>query len=283
MDMKRWSCAALVAWIVVFMLGCGAQEGDNAQYQAGYDDGYRVGFARGQEEAAAGLGGQATQAPAASVTRPVVTPASTPRPAATPEMPILIDPTPTPSSPGETSAPTYEVPLLQGVVQGAQVNMRSGPGSEYEVVHTVSPQTQVEIFGGENGWYLVKVDGIEGYILMDLVTLRYSGGSFAAQEPAYVWVRSAGSSYHAVNDCSYTNPNTASLVTLAEAKRRGLTACTICFAQSTESAVWLSLEARCYHSFSKCSEIGTASVVEIPLSEARRRSIRPCDICRPPV
>lgn len=281
--MKRWGCAALAVMLAGFTLGCGAGEGESAQYQAGYDDGFRVGFARGQEEAAKEPGGQEAGVPSATATRPRQTSTPTPFVAVTPTMPILIDPTPTPRE-TETPDTVQGTPLFTGEVKGAQVNMRSGPGTEYAVVYEVGQYAQVEIYGIEEGWYRARAGGVEGYIHMDLLTLRYAGPlPAAAREPSYVWVRASGSSYHAVSDCGYTNPSASSLVSLAEAKRRGLVPCAVCFAETTPAAVWLDAAADYYHSFGKCGELHAGGTVEVPLSAVQQLGIPPCEVCRPPV
>ena len=52
------------------------------------------------------------------------------------------------------------------VVQGTGLNVRSGPGSDYEVVTTVTGGTEMECLDeGEGTWLHVKtLDGKEGYV-----------------------------------------------------------------------------------------------------------------------
>ena len=54
-----------------------------------------------------------------------------------------------------------------GVVTAATLNVRSGPGTTYDKVATLTSGTQVTILGEENGWY--KIDS--GYVSCDYVSL----------------------------------------------------------------------------------------------------------------
>ena len=58
------------------------------------------------------------------------------------------------------------------------MNVRSGPGLEYEVVATVAAGTQARIIGigAQDDWYQVEIDGVEGpvWIYQDLTTLSGS-------------------------------------------------------------------------------------------------------------
>lgn len=283
--MRRWSCAVLAAMLLCFAAGCSAAE-ESEQYQSGYEDGYRAGYTIGKEEAARELGGQASAQqtdPGVQYAEPQLTPTPfVPWPSAepTPTMPILIDPTPTPGEEGETPTPAPNSPLMTGTVRGTRVNMRSGPGTSYGIVHEVGQPALVEIYAWEGGWYYAKIDGVLGYIHTDLVSTAAAQG---AAMPENVWIQSKGTRYHAVSDCGYTNPNTATLLSLAEAVRRGYQPCTICLTQTTEAAVWLDGEGDAYHATNKCAEIERQTAAQLLLTEAKRRGIPPCESCRPPV
>ncbi len=52
----------------------------------------------------------------------------------------------------------------QGVVTGEAVNLRSGPGTDSEILAQVAAGQKVELISLEDGWYEVVADGRSGYI-----------------------------------------------------------------------------------------------------------------------
>ena len=44
------------------------------------------------------------------------------------------------------------------------VNLRKGPGKEYDVIDTMPKGAAVEVIGSENGWIKVKYNGKEGFM-----------------------------------------------------------------------------------------------------------------------
>lgn len=60
-----------------------------------------------------------------------------------------------------------------GVATGA-VNVRSGPGTGFPKVDTLSPGEQVDVLGCQNGWCYVDKDGPDGYVSSSYI--RRSGG-----------------------------------------------------------------------------------------------------------
>ena len=63
------------------------------------------------------------------------------------------------------------VELGYGSINPSVCNMRSGPGTDYDIVSQAYSSDKVFIFGFNCGWYKVKYDGDIGYIRSDLVTL----------------------------------------------------------------------------------------------------------------
>ncbi len=124
---------------------------------------------------------------------------------------------------GETSA-------RKGIVNGGTINVRSGPGTEYERVTMVSTGKKVSILGEENGWFRISFGSTTGYVLSDYVyegdTLPASAGGVGAQvaamAPQYLGVRYVyGGASTSGFDCSgftmwlykqfgYSLPHTAS-------------------------------------------------------------------------
>lgn len=54
-----------------------------------------------------------------------------------------------------------------GIVTGDFVNIRSGPGTDYERLGSADSGELAEVLGFEDGWYNVVIDGVEGYIISD--------------------------------------------------------------------------------------------------------------------
>ena len=116
------------------------------------------------------LKGTAAQTPAAD--QPSHTPASTPTPAPTP--------TATPES-----TPSYTVKELEEYVDGyvlaATVNLRAGPGTDYDVLEEYERYDTLLVTGTCEEWYRVKLDGLRGYMLKEYVAM----GDVPEPTPAY--------------------------------------------------------------------------------------------------
>lgn len=75
---------------------------------------------------------------------------------------------------------TADITIGYGMVDadGAALNVRSGPGTDFSKVTTLSAGTVVEIVGIDNGWYKITYDGATGYVSSDyLSTTKDSTGS----------------------------------------------------------------------------------------------------------
>ena len=51
------------------------------------------------------------------------------------------------------------------VVTGGTINVRTGPGTDYERITQVSTGKQVQIIGEANGWYQITFDATTGWLL----------------------------------------------------------------------------------------------------------------------
>lgn len=61
---------------------------------------------------------------------------------------------------------------------GATLNVRSGPGTDYGKVASLSSGAVVQIVGVDGGWYKVTYNGTTGYVSSDyMVTVKDSAGS----------------------------------------------------------------------------------------------------------
>ena len=74
---------------------------------------------------------------------------------------------------GEAPPPSKSLSLFQsvdGATSASDVNLRTGPGAEYDVVTTLAPDTAMTVTGQEvNAFIPVKVDGIFGWVATDWV------------------------------------------------------------------------------------------------------------------
>ena len=60
---------------------------------------------------------------------------------------------------------------------GRAVNMRRGPGKNYEVIAEYRPGTAIGVLSSANGWTKIKVNGIEGYMMNEYITKAKPAGS----------------------------------------------------------------------------------------------------------
>lgn len=53
----------------------------------------------------------------------------------------------------------YNVDFSTGLVTATTLNVRSGPGTKYNVVATVKKNEYIRVFAGVGDWYVVQVEG----------------------------------------------------------------------------------------------------------------------------
>lgn len=53
----------------------------------------------------------------------------------------------------------YNVGFSTGLVTATTLNVRSGPGTKYEIVATVKKNEYIRVFAGVGDWYIVQVEG----------------------------------------------------------------------------------------------------------------------------
>ncbi len=53
----------------------------------------------------------------------------------------------------------YNVDFSTGLVTATTLNVRSGPGTKYNVVATVKKNEYIRVFAGVGEWYVVQVEG----------------------------------------------------------------------------------------------------------------------------
>ncbi len=86
---------------------------------------------------------------------------------------VAISPKSDNDKPAETDspAPSSDSPRT-ATLTGTDINLRSGPGTDYDVVAKVSEPSSVTIVGQEGEWYEVEVEGKSGYLRQDFVSLN---------------------------------------------------------------------------------------------------------------
>ncbi len=73
--------------------------------------------------------------------------------------------------PSDTEPPAAPTGAQAASLNGSDINLRSGPGTDYDVVAKVSEPSRVTIVGQEGDWYQVEVEGEAGYLREDFVTV----------------------------------------------------------------------------------------------------------------
>lgn len=53
----------------------------------------------------------------------------------------------------------YKVDFSTGLVTASTLNVRSGPGTGYDIVTTVKKNEYIRVFAGVGTWYIVQVEG----------------------------------------------------------------------------------------------------------------------------
>ena len=53
----------------------------------------------------------------------------------------------------------YKVDFSTGLVTATNLNVRSGPGTQYKIVTTVPKNQYIRVFAGIGDWYVVQVEG----------------------------------------------------------------------------------------------------------------------------
>lgn len=69
-----------------------------------------------------------------------------------------------------------------GTVTGSVVNVRSGPGTSYSIITQVARGTTVTVISQEGGWYKIGVNGKEGYMIGDYLSVNFGQASGSTTE-----------------------------------------------------------------------------------------------------
>lgn len=79
-----------------------------------------------------------------------------------------------PKAADETPKPNAGSPADDTVVITEDANIRTGPGSAYEIIGVAAADTELKRTGTENGWSKVVFNGAEGYVYDGLIKVKGS-------------------------------------------------------------------------------------------------------------
>lgn len=72
----------------------------------------------------------------------------------------------------------YKVDFSTGLVTATELNVRSGPGTQYRIIATVKKNEYIRVFAGVGDWYVVQVEGdYIGAVSKKYVKAIYSSSS----------------------------------------------------------------------------------------------------------
>ena len=71
-----------------------------------------------------------------------------------------------------------EVILSEYLFTTDYLNLRSGPGTNFEKIRTLPVGVKVEVLGYDNGWYKISYNGQEGYSIEDYLSDRLDDNDF---------------------------------------------------------------------------------------------------------
>lgn len=92
------------------------------------------------------------------------------------------------------TVPVFSAFAANGVVDTALLNVRSGPGTNYEVVGQVSSGTTVEVLESGNGWYKIGYGAGESYVDGRYVKLNETVAGISAYYNEYKYGKVTASS-----------------------------------------------------------------------------------------
>ncbi len=113
----------------------------------------------------------------------------TPTVPALPTAPPTAAPSPAPTStplPSPTAAPMGQMatPSTARVRVDGEVNVRSGPGTNYAILGTLTAGTEARVTGRSGGWWQIDYNGAPGWVFGEIVTAVDTEGVPEVQPPA---------------------------------------------------------------------------------------------------
>ena len=96
------------------------------------------------------------------------------------------------------------------------VNVRSGPGTDYDTIASVPVGTSVEVLGTENGWYKISVNGTTGYVRTDLLKSSSSTDSSSSADNSSSSCSSAADETDSTDNSSSSTDSTSTADTSSD-------------------------------------------------------------------
>lgn len=114
---------------------------------------------------------------------------ATPIPSRTPLPTATFTPSSTviPPTPSNTFTPTVTPPVLGSVNTVQSINVRSGPGVNFEAIAVLRPATRVEVLGlnTSGAWLNIRMeDGTEGWVSTTLIRIQPTATPFPSLTPS---------------------------------------------------------------------------------------------------
>lgn len=110
----------------------------------------------------------------------------------------------------------------------ADLNVRSGPGTSYEVISTLSKGTEITVIAENNGWAEIEYSQSPAYVSLSYIDSEQpTEETTEADQGPMVWVSYSGSKYHSNPSCSGMKGPTK--MTLKQAQNMGKTPCSKCY------------------------------------------------------
>lgn len=124
-----------------------------------------------------------------------------------------------------------------GYVKARELNLRSEPDTDSLILGQFHKYDTLTVLGKKGEWYRVRIDGLEGYMLREYVSVgtppkhtdNDSGQAVrqSSQRTSYtVYITETGSKYHR-GGCRYLAKSKIA-VEYSDALARGYTACSVC-------------------------------------------------------
>lgn len=126
----------------------------------------------------------------------------------------------------ETEFQEEGIPEMQIYYSTAELNVRSGPSTDYEIIDTISFGDEVEVVAIEEGWAEIKTLEENAYVSADYLS-QSQPETTSENEGPMVWVSYSGNKYHSNPSCS--GMKGATQVTLRSAQMTGKTPCSKCY------------------------------------------------------
>lgn len=110
----------------------------------------------------------------------------------------------------------------------ADLNVRSGPGTSYNVISTLPEGSEISVIGEDNGWAEIEYSQSPAYVSSSYIDSEQPTEEAAEEDQGpMVWVSYSGSKYHSNPSCSgMKGPRE---MTLKQAQNMGKTPCSKCY------------------------------------------------------